>query len=278
VALGGSGWPQRIQADWLWPRRHVATRATSEPVLAAAILSARSNAYKDNGGADRPHRRRVPRRLGVWPAWGDYLDSLGLLGSEGARTGAGGRRGESGAGAGAATATWRWCWRGYLLWSGGARRACEGARWGARACRGDRHGLRPGTDWKRAARRSLGRRHGWRRIRRPQLGSNARGNGSRWRSVHSPVKRAALPTLRPRARGNPPRRGHGGAADRRANWRSGAREGAKGPASPPRLRRACWGARLREGVAARTDARANANTNAPATGHGGGQDGVAPYG
>jgi hypothetical protein len=38
---------------------------------------------------------------------------------------------------------------------------------------------------------------------------------------------------------------------------------------------ACWGARLREGVAARTDARANAN--APATGHGGGQDGVAPY-
>jgi hypothetical protein len=40
--------------------------------------------------------------------------------------------------------------------------------------------------------------------------------------------------------------------------------------------RACWGARLREGVAARTDARANANVNA--TGHGGGQDGVAPYG
>jgi hypothetical protein len=41
--------------------------------------------------------------------------------------------------------------------------------------------------------------------------------------------------------------------------------------------RACWGARLREGVAARTDARANANANAPATGHDG-QDGVAPYG
>jgi hypothetical protein len=137
-----------------------------------------------------------------------------------------------------APATWHWCWRGYLLWSGGARRACEGARWGARACRGDRHGLRPGTDWKRAVRRSLGRRHGWRRARRPQLGSNARGNDGRWRSVHSPVKGAALPPLRPRAQGNPPQRGHGGAADRSANWRSGAREGAKGPASPPGLRHA----------------------------------------
>jgi hypothetical protein len=112
VALGGSGWPQRIRVDWLWPRRHVATRAPPEPVQAAAILGARSNAYKDNGGADRPRRRRVPRRLGIWPARGEYLDSLGLLVLEGARTGAGGRRGESGVGAGAATATRRWCQRG----------------------------------------------------------------------------------------------------------------------------------------------------------------------
>jgi hypothetical protein len=79
------------------------------------------------------------------------------------------------------------------------------ARRGAHARRGDRHGLRPGTDWKRAAWRSLGRRHGWRRTRRPQLGSNARGNGGRWRSVHSPAKRAALPPRRLRAQGNPPR-------------------------------------------------------------------------
>jgi hypothetical protein len=110
-ALGGSGWPQWIRADWLWPRRHVATRAPPEPVQATAILGARSNAYKDNGSADRPRRRRVPRRLGVWPARGDYLDSLGLLGSEGARTGAGGCRGESGAGTGAVTTTQRWCRR-----------------------------------------------------------------------------------------------------------------------------------------------------------------------
>jgi hypothetical protein len=108
VALGRIGWPQRIRADWLWPRRRVATRAPPEPVQAAATLSARSNAYKDNGSADRPRRRRVPRRLGVWPALGDYLDSLGLLVSEGARSVAGGRCGASGAGAGAATATRRW--------------------------------------------------------------------------------------------------------------------------------------------------------------------------
>jgi hypothetical protein len=31
------------------------------------------------------------------------------------------------------------------------------------------------------------------------------GSGGRWRSVHSPVKRAAFPPLRPRARGNHPR-------------------------------------------------------------------------
>jgi hypothetical protein len=122
-------------------------------------------------------------------------------------------------------------------WSGGLQRACEDERWCARARRGDRHGLRPDTDWKQAAWRSLGRRHGWRQTRRSQLGS-ARGNDGRWRSAHSPVKRAALPPLCPRARGNPPRRGHGGAADRSANWRSGAREGAKGPASPLGLRHA----------------------------------------
>jgi hypothetical protein len=40
--------------------------------------------------------------------------------------------------------------------------------------------------------------------------------------------------------------------------------------------RACWGARLRGGIVARTGVRANAN--APATGHVGGQDGAAHYG
>jgi hypothetical protein len=42
--------------------------------------------------------------------------------------------------------------------------------------------------------------------------------------------------------------------------------------------RVCWGGRLREGITAHTDARANVNANVNATGHGGGQDGVAPYG
>jgi hypothetical protein len=161
VALGRIGWTQRIRADWLWPRRHVATRAPPEPVQAAATLSARSNAYKDNGGADRPRRRRVPRRLGVWPARGDYLDSLGLLVSEGARSAAGGRRGASGADA--ATATRRWRRRGYPFLVRGARDVHARASAGVRARRGDRHGLWLGTDWKQAARRSLGRRHGWRR-------------------------------------------------------------------------------------------------------------------
>jgi hypothetical protein len=83
------------------------------------------------------------------------------------------------------------------------------------------------------------------------------GSGGRWRSMHSPVKRAMLPPLRPCARGNPPRRGHGDAADRSANWRFGAREGAKGPASPPGLRRARAGvhACARASWLARTHAR-----------------------
>jgi hypothetical protein len=52
VALGGSGWPQRILADWLWPHRHVATRALPNPVFASAILGSRPNVYKEDGGAE----------------------------------------------------------------------------------------------------------------------------------------------------------------------------------------------------------------------------------
>jgi hypothetical protein len=83
------------------------------------------------------------------------------------------------------------------------------------------------------------------------------GSGDRWRSVHSPVKRAAFPPLRPRARGNHPRGGHGGATDRSAISRSGVREGAKGPALPPGLRRACAGVHACGGASllARTRAR-----------------------
>jgi hypothetical protein len=98
------------------------------------------------------------------------------------------------------------------------------------------------------------------------------GSGGRWRSVHSPVKRAVLPPLRPHARGNHPRRGHGGAADRSAISRFGAREGAKGPASPPGLRRAraevhaCARASLLARTRARTRTRRRRATAAAKTG------------
>jgi hypothetical protein len=52
VALGESGWPQQIRVDWLWPRRHVATRAPPNLVFASAILGARPNVYKEDGGAE----------------------------------------------------------------------------------------------------------------------------------------------------------------------------------------------------------------------------------
>jgi hypothetical protein len=42
--------------------------------------------------------------------------------------------------------------------------------------------------------------------------------------------------------------------------------------------RACWGARLRGGIVARTGVRANVNANAPAMGHVGSQDEAAHYG
>jgi hypothetical protein len=98
------------------------------------------------------------------------------------------------------------------------------------------------------------------------------GSGGRWRSVHSPVKRAALPPLRPCARSNHPRSGHGGAADRSAISRSGAREGAKGPASLPGLRRAraevhaCARASLLARTRARTRTRRRRATAAAKTG------------
>jgi hypothetical protein len=82
VALSGSGWPQRIRADWLWPRLHVATRAPPNPVFESAILGARPNVCKGDGGAERPRRRRVPRRLGVWPTRGDYLELPWVAGLE----------------------------------------------------------------------------------------------------------------------------------------------------------------------------------------------------
>jgi hypothetical protein len=69
-------------------------------------MSARETAARKDLADDESH--------GAW-ASGQHgettRNSLGLLGSKGARTRVGGRRGESGAGAGAATAARRWCWR-----------------------------------------------------------------------------------------------------------------------------------------------------------------------
>jgi hypothetical protein len=71
------------------------------------------------------------------------------------------------------------------------------------------------------------------------------GSCGRWQGVHSPTKRTALPSLRPHARSKRPPRGHGGAADRNATSRSGARKGAKGPASPSGLGRVHAGVHAR---------------------------------
>jgi hypothetical protein len=134
----------------------------------------------------------------------------------------------------------------------------------------------PGTGWIQMARRRLGRRHGWRRTLRPQLGSNVRGNGSWWRNAHSPVKRAALPPLRPRARGNPPRRGHGGSGDEVCELEVRRKRRAKGPASPPGLRCARAGvhACARASRPARTRARTRTRTRRQR--RGGDQDGWLP--
>jgi hypothetical protein len=77
--------------------------------------------------------------------------------------------------------------------------------------------------------------------------------GDRGRGVSSPLRPCARPTWS--------RRGHGGAAFLGTAARDGA--GTKMDQRPGLASRvmahACWGARLREGVAARTDARANAH-------------------
>jgi hypothetical protein len=90
---------------------------------------------------------------------------------------------------------------------------------------------------------------GWRK----RDGVSAACSGDRGRGVPSPWRPCARPTWS--------RRGHGGAALLGTATRGGA--GAKMDQRPGLASRvtarACWGTRLREGVAARTDARANAH-------------------
>jgi hypothetical protein len=114
-------------------------------------------------------------------------------------------------------------------------------------------------DTQRGSRRSPARRHGRRQARRPRsVGANMTGfrrcaRGDRGRGVPSPWRPCARPTWS--------RRGHGGAAFLCTAARDGA--GTKMDQRPGLASRvtagACWGARLREGVEARTDASANAH-------------------
>jgi hypothetical protein len=164
-----------------------------------------------------------------------------------------GVRGVVGAGAGAATTTRRWCGRPI------PERPCV-LRGVARA-----HGepqwvkAQVKTGHTRGTRRSPARRHGRRRARRPRsVGANATGSrrcvqGDRGRGVPSPWRPCARPTW--------PRRGHGGTAFLGMAARDGV--GTKMDHRPGLAFRvtalACWGARLRESVVARTDARTNAH-------------------
>jgi hypothetical protein len=255
-----SGGPHRIRADRLRSLPRVVPCVQRSPAVSRTAQGVRWNAPKGDGGRARPCRRRDPTASSSL----HMIVSRAPLGLLARRVTHQGRRRSRhvGTGTGAATTVRRWCWRGYPFPVRGARDVHVKASAGVRVRGGGSTRAWPGMGWTQTARRRLGRRHGWWRIRRPQLGSNARGNGGWWRNTLSPVKRAALPPLCPRARGNPPRRGHGGAGDECASWRSGAREG---PKDQPRLQG--YGARvlgctLREGVAVRTDARANTNTNA----------------
>jgi hypothetical protein len=175
------------------------------------------------------------------------LDFLGLLGSEGARTGAGGRRGESGTGAGAATTTRRRCGR--STQSGRALRGVARAQGEPQWVK-----VRVETGHARGARRSPARRHGRWRARRPRAvgatatGFQRRAQVDRGRGVPSPWQPCARPTWS--------RRGHGGAAFLGTAASDGV--GTKMDQRPGLASRvtahACWGARLREGVMARMDA------------------------
>jgi hypothetical protein len=68
-------------------------------------MSTRKTAARNDLTGDESHDAWASSQHGA-TTW----NSVGLLGSKGAKTGVGGRRGESGAGAGAATAARRGCW------------------------------------------------------------------------------------------------------------------------------------------------------------------------
>jgi hypothetical protein len=120
-------------------------------------------------------------------------------------------------------------------------------------------GLTSPAEHARGARRSPARRHGRRRARRPRAvsatatGFQRRAQVDLGRGVPSPWRPCARPTWS--------RRGHGGAAflGTAASDSAGMKMDQRPGLASRVTTHACWGARLREGVAARTDARANAH-------------------
>jgi hypothetical protein len=118
--------PGAVQAS-VWLRAGVAGRSGSErigcghagmwplvhrPILCLRLrsyvldqMSTRKTAARNDLTGDESHGAWASSQHGA-TTW----NSVGLLGSKGAKTGVGGRRGESGAGAGAATAARRGCW------------------------------------------------------------------------------------------------------------------------------------------------------------------------
>jgi hypothetical protein len=234
-------------------------------------MSTRETAARNDLAGDESHGAWASGQHGA-TTW----NSFGLLGSKGARTVVGGRRGEAVAGVGAAMSAQRW----YSADGAGALSGQEARDVRARACAWVRMHVGVSDTGLGLALVENGRRGGalagamggGGQDDRSWAQTRVSGSGGRWRSVHSPVKRVALPSLRPRARGNHPRRGHGGAADRSATSRSGARKGAKGPASPPGLRRArvgvhtCARATLFVRTRARTRTRRRRATSAAKTG------------
>jgi hypothetical protein len=263
----------------------VATPACGQPCIvqpgvSGGVLGVRSNARRGNGGAVRHRRRRVPRRLGGWSTRCAYVGFLGLLGSEGARTGWWALRAAI-AGVGAAAAR-RQRWKPNSR--GAQRREGDGVRGGVHACQATPAGAqgwgRDGVSWRRS-RRSPARRHGWRRARRPWLvGAYATGVGGVCRR---PKARRFFLLVTVRAphnatagsrRGGRPR--HGGERRRRLE---------KGPKARPCLQG--YGTRVLgctlASAAARTSARARTRTRcgrdagAP-TRRGGDQTVVASYG
>jgi hypothetical protein len=180
---------------------------------------------------------------GVRVPHGSPRTPLGLLARRVAHKRGDGFRGVVGAGVGAATTTRRWCGR--PIHSGRVLR-------GVARVQGEPQWVKGlvKTGHATSSRLSPARRHGRRRARRTRSGGANMTGFQRCAQVTEDV---ASPPLGDRAR-DP--HGHGEASAARDG--AGARMGQRPGLASRVTARACWGARLREGDAARTDVCANA--------------------